>query len=186
MKSGLPSISPSEAHDHLLSGLNAHLLDVRSISEFENEHARQATLMPLERVDADSVRRQLGPAAGIKEPVYLICAAGMRAEQAARRLIAQGLDNLFVVEGGTDAWKRQQLPLFTHQKQSGFAGLSLQAQAQIFFGVLLTLFAIKSFIWHPAFILAVVVMGLLMVAAAIDRRWCPSKFLADLPWNKAS
>jgi len=68
----------------------------------------------------------------------------MRAEQAAHKLQAQGLQKLVVVEGGTEAWSQRQLPI-----QRATVGMSLARQTQIALGLLILLMLAKGMLLHP-------------------------------------
>jgi len=77
------------------------LVDVRTPAEFREVHAQGAQLVPLDVLDRRAVEAARGTNAG---PVYLLCASGIRATKAAEKLRNAGLDEVVVVEGGTNAW----------------------------------------------------------------------------------
>ena len=128
-------ISPATLHQQMREGgAPAHLVDVRSPAEYANGHAAGAVSIPIEEMDAAQLESRFGVNAGLAEPLHLICTSGLRAEQAARKLQAQGLHNLALVEGGTQAWSQQGLPL-----QRATVGVSLVRQTQIALGMLIVL-----------------------------------------------
>lgn len=80
------------------------VVDVRSEAEFNNDlgHVPGAVNLPLERLEeaaSDWPRH---------EPVALVCRAGARSMEAARRLEGMGFSNLVVLTGGTLLWKQGQ------------------------------------------------------------------------------
>ncbi len=47
--------------------------------------------MPLDEIDVERLNARLGDGVGTQRPLYLICASGRRAKQAARKLQTQGM-----------------------------------------------------------------------------------------------
>ena len=74
-----------------------HVIDVREVDEYEDEHVPGAILIPLgdlaDRVDEVPTDR----------PVLVICKSGARSRRAAEFLIENGIDASNVA-GGTLAW----------------------------------------------------------------------------------
>ena len=184
MQNVVPKVNPGFMADLVNTGISFNLLDVRSINEFKSGHAKGAVSFPMSNLNAETLEEQFGKKAGRDEPLYLICAAGFRAEQAASNLRAQGLEKVIVVNGGTDAWIKQGLP--TKSKLSSFwtIDLSPQAQAELFFGALVLLFAIKGLFLHPAFVALVGFVGVLLVISSFNHRYSLARVFADLPWNR--
>jgi hypothetical protein len=103
----------------------------------------------------------------------------MHRAQAARKLRAQGLHNLVLVEGGTEAWSQQRLPL-----QRTIAGVSLARQTQIALGILIVLMLAKGMLLHPVFY---VVTGLLctdLIVSGVTARCGLTALLVKMPWNR--
>lgn len=89
---------------------NAQLIDVRETDEWEVEHAKGATHIPMseivERLNEIDVDRD----------IYLICHAGGRSVQVGQYLEqARGWDVINVL-GGTDAWIAQDMPTVYNDK----------------------------------------------------------------------
>ncbi|MCS1350952.1 rhodanese-like domain-containing protein [Mechercharimyces sp. CAU 1602] len=70
------------------------LIDVRELHEWEAYHLPEADLIPLQTLPQESGRLQR------EEPVYLLCAHGVRSEYAARYLKGMGFSKVINVEGG--------------------------------------------------------------------------------------
>ena len=179
MKYPIPNIDPRNLHRLMARGQAVHLVDVRTPAEYADGHAPGARSLPLDRVDAQRIRETLDAEAGEKQPIYLICASGVRAEQAAARLHAQGLQRLVLVEGGTQAWARQRLPL---QRQSRLP--SLERQTQIAVGALILLLLAKASLLHPAFYALTGLLGAGLLVAGITGRCGLTALLARMPWNR--
>ncbi len=175
----IANIDPRNLHRLMARGQTVHLLDVRTPAEYADGHAAGALSLPLEQVDAHRIRATLDPEAGEKLPVYLICASGTRSEQAAARLRAQGLQRLVLVEGGTQAWAQQSLPL---QRTSRLP--SLERQTQIALGALILLLLAKASLLHPVFYALVGLMGAGLLVAGVTGRCGLAAVLARMPWNR--
>ncbi|NNJ91929.1 MAG: rhodanese-like domain-containing protein [Gammaproteobacteria bacterium] len=185
MKNNVSTVNPEFVHEKMQVGLPVHLVDVRSTKEFASEHAEGAKSVSMSELSANTLQNKFGAAIGSEEPLYLICTAGFRAQQAAEKLHDQGLNNLYVVNGGTDAWVKSDLPTMKLINKSWSVNLSPQAQAQVFMGILIFLFAVKGVLLDPVFTVLVGFVGLVMLISAFDQRFCLAKVFSDMPWNKA-
>jgi rhodanese-related sulfurtransferase len=172
-------INPRALHDLMARGERLHLVDVRTPGEYAHGHAQGAVSLPLDAIDADQLAMRLGSSAGTESPLYLICASGQRAEMAARRLHAQSLDNLTLVDGGTEGWVKSGLPV-----QRTTQTLSLEQQTQIALGVLMLLTLAKGILLHPLFFALVGLLGIGLIVAGITARCSLTSLVARLPWNR--
>ncbi len=75
------------------------LVDVREVSEYDQEHIPGARLMPLSLFDPSSF-----PVLTEKN-VVIHCALGQRSRTAGEKLLAAGLDNVRHMTGGIAEWK---------------------------------------------------------------------------------
>jgi hydroxyacylglutathione hydrolase len=98
------NILPREAKDMLQSG-TAHILDVRNLKEWEEEHIEGAQLITLSKV-SDHVNEILS-----KRPIIVYCASGMRSAIAVSILQANGIKDIFNLTGGYISWKKENLIL---------------------------------------------------------------------------
>ena len=184
MQSHIPKVNPEFVHTKLNAGEHVHMIDVRAPDEFKAEHAKGAKLLPLDDISVETLHGKLNPLAGKSEPIYLICTAGIRAEQAAEKLKTEGLSKLYVIKGGTDAWKEADLPVNSNPNKSWIPNLSPQAQAQVVVGLLIMLFAIKGLFIHAVFMVFVAMLGFMMLLSSFNRRYCIANAFSELPWNK--
>lgn len=77
------------------------LLDVRSPGEFASVHIEGSLNLPL-----DLLHKHLGEALErIEGPVAVICAQGVRSEEAGRALSEAGAPDVRILEGGIQAWE---------------------------------------------------------------------------------
>jgi glyoxylase-like metal-dependent hydrolase (beta-lactamase superfamily II)/rhodanese-related sulfurtransferase len=106
----VPLISPRNAWDRLRREGGPFLLDVREPWEYHGpsgRHARGAVLLPLKALPGclDEIP------AGHEDEVLVICRTGGRSAAAAEFLIDRGFRRVFSVEGGTDRWSAEGLPV---------------------------------------------------------------------------
>jgi hypothetical protein len=113
--------------------------------------------------------------------LYLTCQSGIRAQQAAEQLKQSGLDNLYLLDGGMDAWAKAGLPM----QRCGNA-ISLERQVQITIGVLLVLKVFFGFTVHELFFAAIPIIGAGLIVAGVTR-WCGlAHLIAMMPWNSTT
>lgn len=104
----IPEITVREAYQRLADAgaqPSATLIDVRAAWEYADGHAAGAISLPLNELQA-----RAGEVPRDRD-VLLICQVGQRSLVAARFLRQQGVERVFNVDGGTDAWQTAQLPL---------------------------------------------------------------------------
>ena len=85
---------------------HAVLLDVREPWEFETARIERSVNVPMSTLVAriDEIRALQRSA---DTPIVVICHHGMRSMQCARYLASQGVERLFNLTGGIDAWSTQ-------------------------------------------------------------------------------
>lgn len=169
------AISPAEAHDRR-SRNSALLIDVRTPVEFREVHAEGAHNFPLDRLSVDPIREKRGSS---EEPVLVLCKGGSRARKACEKLREAGLEEVRVVEGGTDAWVNQNLPVVRGQK-----AISLERQVRIAAGSLVFLGTVLAATIHPTFLVIPGFVGAGLVFAGITDTCGMGMMLARMPWNR--
>lgn len=150
------------------------LLDVRTPAEFTELNVPGSVSVPLHTLDPAKVRALL---AG-KSACYLFCRSGGRATQAAERLRAAGLDNLFVVEGGVEAWAAAGLPV-----NRGPATISLERQVRITAGFLALTGVVLGYFVHPAWLALSAFVGGGLMFSGLTNTCGMGLVLARMPWN---
>lgn len=179
MRSLISIVSPLSSYQMAQRGEPVCLVDVRTPAEYVDSHAEGAVSEPLDDLDAQRLSVRLGDGAGRDRPIHLLCASGNRAEQGARKLRSQGLENLMVVEGGTQAWAAQRLPM---RRQT--SRLFLERQTQIVLGTLILLMLAKGTLLHPLFFALIGLLGIGLIVAGVNARCGLAALLARMPWNR--
>ncbi len=98
-----PEISVDEAHTLYQNG--AFVLDVRTPGEWDEYHAPNTTLIPLDELEArvNEVPRD--------KQVVLVCRSGNRSQVAYDILEQAGFDNMTSMSGGLKAWRSAGYPV---------------------------------------------------------------------------
>lgn len=153
---------------------DSQLIDVRSPSEFAAGHIPGAINIPMDQIES-----RLDDLSRIK-PIVLICQMGKRASMTADLLDPCQLQ-LFVLEGGTNAWTHAGFPVV----QSVRTRWSLERQVRLGAGlIVLTALALAFFANQYWLFLAAFVGVGLTFAGLTDL--CPmAELLQRMPWNKA-
>ena len=94
--------APRDVHAQITSG-EAVIVDVREVSEYENERIPGAFLMPLSFFEAEHFPYIAG------SRVILMCAVGKRSAAAAKQLMNAGFLEVHHMKGGLTAWKEDGL-----------------------------------------------------------------------------
>lgn len=99
------SVSPHQAHELQHSGLA--LIDVREPAEWAAGMAEGAK--PVAKAELE--KSACFHIADVQQAVILICAGGKRSDACAEALMAQGYQTVYSVQGGTQAWQAEGLPM---------------------------------------------------------------------------
>ena len=89
-----------EAHRFLQLHPEAVLVDVREEAEYITGHARDAELLPVDELDAESADLVIGPK---ETPVLVYCRTGRRSREAAQKLEELGYTEVYDM-GGLVGW----------------------------------------------------------------------------------
>jgi adenylyltransferase/sulfurtransferase len=97
-------LSPKEANERVVSG-ELKIVDVRENWEYARDHIPKATLTPLGQII-------LRPQETItSDNVVFVCEVGQRSAVAAEMAAALGMQHVFNLEGGMQAWRLAGLPV---------------------------------------------------------------------------
>ena len=99
------NVTVQQAYDVVSQNNGAIFIDVREQSEWNQIHAVGATLIPLSVFDQQAPNQL--PKDG---EIYIICNSGNRSADASQRLINLGYENVYNIQGGTQAWVGAGLP----------------------------------------------------------------------------
>ena len=103
---GSGQVSPADAVQ-LISRENAVVIDIRPDGEFRNGHIVNAVHVPFDQID--SRLNRLGKFR--KQPVIAACRTGQQSATVAKRLRAEGFEQVHRLQGGMLAWQNADLPL---------------------------------------------------------------------------
>lgn len=96
-------ISVTEAKELIDKG-DVKIIDVREPSEYAGGHLPNAELIPLAKVMSN-------PQSVAFDNVIFVCEMGSRSAVAAEFAASLGKQNLYNLEGGTSAWRKQGLQI---------------------------------------------------------------------------
>jgi rhodanese-related sulfurtransferase len=107
---GFTSIEPQEAVK--LINADAVVIDLRSPEAFARGHIVKAKNLPYEDLPAnkEKITRYA------KKPIVAVCEAGTTSSKVVESLRKTGLDNVYGLKGGINAWTQANLPLVAGKK----------------------------------------------------------------------
>ena len=104
---GIGKTIPSKNSVLMMNRQPSFLIDVRGEQDFNSGHLQNATNIKLEEIpDKIGVIKKHS-----KKLIIVYCQKGIRSEQAVNMLVKLGLDNVVSIEGGINAWIKEQLPI---------------------------------------------------------------------------
>lgn len=157
----------------LQSGSGARLIDVRTEAEFNQAHIPGSRHVPLSKL-----RKTAGELAATQEHLVLVCASGVRAEQARQTLQTAGLTQLTVLTGGVNAWEQSDEPL-----HRGGSTWTMERQVRLVAGMLVLIGVLSSLAFEPLKWIAGFV-GAGLTFAALSNTCAMAKVLSLLPHNR--
>ena len=103
--SGVTKVSPLEMPQVLRDG--GVVVDVSEGGDYKKAHIPKAMHMTLKTMQAGLGKLDKQK----KKAVVLVCPAGNKAPAAARFLLKNGFENIYVLAGGMMAWQKENLPV---------------------------------------------------------------------------
>lgn len=97
-------LSPADANQRVASG-ELKIVDVREQWEYARDHIPNATLTPLGQIIARPAEVISG------DNIVFVCEVGQRSAVAAEMAAALGMQHVFNLEGGMQAWRTAGLPV---------------------------------------------------------------------------
>jgi len=171
------NISARQLATEWQAGGATRLIDVRTPAEFETVRIAGATNIPLDRLDGAALRADVP----MDETLYCICQTGTRSQFAAERLRAAGFEKVVHVDGGTNAWQAEGLPV----TKGGRKVMSMERQVRIAAGGLVLLGIAGGALLHPAFYALAAFVGAGLVYSGASDTCTMALVLAKMPWNQA-
>lgn len=105
--SGITPLGTAQAIQ-IVNQNNGLFLDIRETAEFKKEHIAESMSLPLSTLETN-ISKLNDPT----QPIILICVSGQRSRTAAKQLRSNGFSDIYVLNGGLNAWKDAKLPLFS-------------------------------------------------------------------------
>ncbi len=153
---------------------NLQLVDVRSAGEFAAGHVPKALNIPLEELETRFQDLSSGP-------VAILCQSGRRAGLACDMFRTRH-DGLLLVEGGTQAWIAQGLPVV----RSTSAGWSLERQVRLIAGLMVLIGTVLAAYGVSFGLYLAMFVGVGLTFAGLTNICGMALLLARLPWNRPS
>lgn len=173
----MKTIPCTELYRKCTAGEQVDLIDVRTPVEFREIHADIARNIPLDRIDPQAVIAERN---GRKdEPLYIICRSGNRAKQVIEKFHKAGFNNVVNVEGGTQKWAEENLPVVRGKK-----AMSLERQVRIAAGSMVLIGAVLGYFVHPAWIGLSAFVGAGLIFAGVTDTCGMGIMLSKMPWNQ--
>jgi rhodanese-related sulfurtransferase len=170
-------ISPREALAKATKE-GARLIDVRTPAEYRTIRAAGAELHELSTLSEAYIDHTL-LAKGADTPLLILCKSGRRAAQAAKKIEGRTKAPVLVVEGGTDLWDEQKLPV-----EKGTAVMSLERQVRITAGGLVLIGTLAGYFSNQTFLVVPAFVGAGLVFAGVTDTCAMGMLLAKMPWNR--
>lgn len=164
-----------ELRERMNLGFQPILVDVRTPSEFAHVHAVGAVSIPLDGLDIAGVATNCRSTDG---RIYILCHSGFRAAAVCHQLTSAGVDEVFVVQGGMQAWQSVGLPVVNVR-----GVISLERQVRIGAGSLVLLGCLLAWLVNPHFIALLAFIGAGLVFAGVTDICGMGILLGKLPWN---
>ena len=107
-----PIIKPRDLYELLAKEVPALIIDVRTPDEYKNGHIPNAKLLPLVEFNSPEIAERLSALRQApNQTIYVTCGVGRRAAKACDYLAQFNVEGLVLIEGGTQAWIDENLPI---------------------------------------------------------------------------
>lgn len=167
------TIKPEELYRR---GQSIYLLDVRTPTEFSQQHAANAVNLPL-----GDLQRGAPLPPDLCQAVGLLCQSGTRAREAAQLLERRDSQlQLLVAEGGTEGWRAAGLPV-VHGVSLGW---TIERQVRLVVGCLILLAVTLNRMGMDAAIYLAGLIGLGLAFAGLTNTCGMALLLTQMPWNR--
>jgi rhodanese-related sulfurtransferase len=168
------NIDPKKTQALLAAG-NAVLVDIRGANEYAREHIAGAHCLPLSAISGAFLSSYPKDA-----PIIFHCQSGNRTKQAENKFLSLGFDNVYILEGGMNAWKKYGNTTATNKNEP----LPLMRQVQIIVGFMVVLGIFLSYAVSPYFNFLSAFFGAGLLFAGISGFCGLANVLMLLPYNR--
>jgi|SRR3989338_5214876 len=164
----------AETIEEALKHKDCQLIDVREGFEFESEKIPGCHHFPLSSLNEASLKDF-----DKNKAVYLVCKSGSRAATAAEKLKTYGFQEVYVMEGGLNAWRAAGKAVV----EGAAARWSLERQVRFAAGSLVLLGIFLSMLVHPYFLGLSAFIGAGLVFSGVTDTCGMGLMLTKMPWN---
>lgn len=171
-------LTPNEADRLIREAPATQFVDVRTLGEYESAHIAEAHHILPNKLGEHANRLMESSAAA----TVLVCQSGQRAHNAHRVLSQLGVSNLYVLDGGMNAWISAKLPVRYGKRQK----ISLERQVRIIAGSLAATGGFLGAFVDPGFALIPAFIGCGLVFAGVTDICMLGMLLGRLPYNSRS
>jgi rhodanese-related sulfurtransferase len=168
----IQTITPEQARGLLACG--AVLIDIREADEHARERIAQARHVPLSGI-SDAPALLAGAQA-----VIFHCRSGNRTRTNAEKLASCTPSDVYLLEGGLDAWKGAGLPVVSDRTRP----IELQRQVQIAAGSIVLLAVVLGATLSPLFYGIAGLVGAGLTFAGLTGTCGMARLLQLMPWNR--
>lgn len=170
----MQTIQPRSLYERIHSGGPLDLIDVRSVTEFNDTHVPGSRSVPLHSIRPATL---IANRATTSAPLYVICQSGGRGRKACESIRDAGCNDVWNVDGGISAWIAAGLPV-----ERGRKSIPLEGQVRIVNGAIVLASALLSLL-HPYFLAIVVFMGCGLIFSGVTGFCGLAIIMARAPWN---
>lgn len=157
----------------LMQQQRVQFIDVRDTQEYAHEHIDNALHKPLADLTADDI-------APDKVTIFY-CQSGFRTQQAQPQLSTLCRDELYILQGGLNAWKKAQQATI----RNPHTPIPIMRQVQIIVGFMVVLGSILGFTVSPSFHYLSAFFGAGLLFAGLSGTCALASLLMRLPFNRA-
>lgn len=169
-------IDPSSLYSMFQNGQKVCLIDVRTPAEYREAHVEFAECLPLDKLTSEAIQKK-----GVnRSPLYVICKSGSRARNACMKLIENGIENVAMLDGGTDAWISAGLPVVRGEKKA----MPIERQVRLIIGIIIMIGSLLTAFVHPFYIGIPLFMSAGLIFSAITDFCGFALILGKCPWNR--
>ncbi|KEQ13149.1 rhodanese-like domain-containing protein [Endozoicomonas numazuensis] len=145
-------------------------LDIRSEQEHQQSHIPGSCLVAQHNI----VRLPV-------ESLLIYCQSGIRTERLQQDLQKLESQQIYLLEGGLDAWKAKGMETLGSQS----SGLSLPRQVHLIAGLLILVFSLLTLTISPLFTTGQIIVGSGLTLAGLTGFCGMARLLSFAPWNRA-
>jgi rhodanese-related sulfurtransferase len=150
----------------------ALFIDVREPAEFNNQHIFDAKLLPVGKIDAESLEQFDA------QTIVIYCQKGIRGEKACKRIQQHKPSlNVFNLTGGIVAWQQEGLDTTKNSATT----LNLDQQVKGIISTAMLLFCLLAVFVNSHFVWGAVAIGIGLIFAGLGGF---ARVIALAPWNR--